>query len=120
MDSLFQIEETRKNIHSCTGIGCTFCAFVDGTQAKRAGTKAVTKDPEWTLRATEWRRSCYANQLITADDLVEACGHPVGSPNQIGALMKSWASKGLIQVYNVKNSERKTNHARRIIVWRVI
>jgi len=121
MDSLFEIEpaEQRKNIHSCTGTGCTFCAFVEGTQAKRKGTEAVVKDPEWTLRATEWRRSQPNGKTISADDLIEACGHPMGSPNQIGALFRSWALNGLVRVEGTVRSTRNTNHARRIIMWRV-
>lgn len=121
MDSLFEIEpaQVRKNIHSCTGTGCHFCEFVEGTQAKRKGTEAVTKDPEWTLRATEWRRSLDYGVVITADDLIEECGHPEGSPNQIGALFRSWALKGLVHVHGSVSSQRNSNHARKIILWKV-
>ena len=121
MDSLFEINpvEQRKNIHSCTGTGCTFCEFVEGTTAKRKGTEAVVKDPEWTLRATEWRRSLHYGAVISADDLIESCGHPTGSPNQIGALFRSWATKGLVRVHGSVSSQRNSNHARKIILWKV-
>ena len=121
MDSLFEINpvEQRKNIHSCTGTGCHFCEFVEGTQAKRKGTEAVIKDPEWHLRATEWRRGLDYGVVISADDLIEEVGHPMGSPNQIGALFRSWASKGLVHVHGTIGSARNSNHARRIILWKV-
>ena len=121
MDSLFEIDpvEQRRNIHSCTGTGCSFCEFVEGTTAKRKGTDAVIKDPEWHLRATEWRRSLSSGKTITADHLIEACGHPEGSPNQIGALFRSWAVKGLVKVRGSVSSTRNTNHARKIIIWEV-
>lgn len=121
MDSLFEIDpvEQRKNIHSCTGTGCSFCEFVNGTTAKRKGTEAVIKDPEWTLRATQWRRSLGRGKVISADDLIAACGHPEGSPNQIGALFRSWAVKGLVRVQGTVKSQRNSNHARRIIMWEV-
>lgn len=121
MDSLFEISpaEQRKNIHSCTGTGCTFCEFVEGTTAKRKAMDAVVKDPEWTLRATDWRRSLDYGVVISADDLIEACGHPEGSPNQIGALFRSWALKGLVHVHGTIGSTRNSNHARKIILWKV-
>ena len=121
MDSLFEIDlvEQRRNIHSCTGTGCSFCEFVEGATGKRKGIEAVIKDPEWHLRATQWRRSLDFGKTITADDLIEECGHPEGSPNQIGALFRSWAVKGLVQVQGSVSSQRNSNHARRIILWKV-
>jgi hypothetical protein len=120
MESLFDFDEPRKNVHSCTGAGCSFCEYVNGTQAKDRATAVIVKDPEWTLRATQWRRSLNYGACITADDLLESCGHPVGSPNQIGALFNSWAKLGALQIQGTIGSARASNHSRKIILWRVV
>ena len=120
MESLFELAEPRKNVHSCTGVGCRFCEYVNGTQAKSRGMREVVKDPEYTLRATEWRRSLEFGRIITADDLIEAHGLPMGSSNQVGALFNTWARLGAIRLAGVTQSRRDSNHARKVTLWEVV
>ena len=119
MESLFNLDEPRKNVHSCTGTGCSFCEYVNGTQAKDRATAAIVKDPEWTLRATEWRRSLNYGACITADDLINAHGLPMGSSNQVGALFNTWARLGAIRLVGITQSRRDSNHARKVTRWEI-
>jgi len=120
-DALFTVEvEAAPQLHACTGPTCTWCAWRDGTLAKAAGMTATDKDPEWADRADRWLNELYIGVVITADDLVAACGLPVGSPNQVGARFSRWAKAGRIREHGYQRATRKASHARRLVSWQVI
>jgi hypothetical protein len=81
---------------------------------------ATSSDPEWAERADAWLNSLYTGVVVCADDLIEACGLPVGSPNQVGARFSRWAKAGRIREHGFIRATRKQSHARRLITWQVI
>ena len=99
---------------------CVWCANRGGYAAKAAAAAAVVKDEEWHQRANEYRRGLNPGQPFTADDLRANVGLPVGSSNQIGALMHSWASKGLIRASGFTTSTIKGNHGRILREWETV
>jgi hypothetical protein len=116
---LFEIQEARQDVHSCTGPACTFCQYLNGVAAKAKATKAVNIDPEWQERAVAWRRKIGIGTVFTADDLIAGIGHPMGSPNQVGALFRRWHGSSLIESLGYAKSTRKSNHARPVMIWKV-
>jgi hypothetical protein len=99
---------------------CSWCVAGSGYAAKAAATAAVVKDAEWHQRANDYRRNLGPGQTITADDLRMHVGLPVGSTNQIGALMHSWASKSLIRASGFTTSTVKGNHGRILREWEIL
>ena len=101
--------------HNCTGQLCTHCERFD-----REDTQVLAEiDPQWRMQATIFRKSLAIGQLFSADVLIDAIGKPLGHPNQIGALFRSWNSQGLIQSEgNFVVSTRESNNGRVIRVWR--
>jgi hypothetical protein len=99
---------------------CSWCAAGDGYGAKAAATAAVVKDAEWHQRANDYRRNLGPGHTITADDLRMHVGLPCGSTNQIGALMHSWASKGLTKASGFTTSMVKGNHRRILREWEIM
>jgi hypothetical protein len=105
--------------HAHTGEGCVFCATRTGQGAKLAGTEAVNRDHAWRDEAERWLRLQVPGDVFTADDLVGCIGKPVGSGNQIGALLRGWATAGRIHMTGVANAGRAQSHGRLIRVWQV-
>jgi hypothetical protein len=101
--------------HNCTGQLCTYCERFD-----REDTQVLAEiDPAWRMQATIFRKSLAIGGLFSADVLIDAIGKPLGHPNQIGALFRSWNSQGLIQSEgNFVVSTRLSNNGRVIRVWR--
>lgn len=99
---------------------CTWCASRNGYGARAAATAAVIKDAEWHQRANEYRHRLGIGRRITADDLRLNVGLPTGSSNQIGALIHSWASKGLIRASGFTTSSVKENHGRILREWEIL
>jgi hypothetical protein len=101
--------------HNCTGQLCTYCERFD-----REDTQVLAEiDPAWRIQATIFRKSLAIGGLFSADVLIDAIGKPLGHPNQIGALFRSWNSQGLIQSEgNFVVSTRESNNGRVIRVWR--
>jgi hypothetical protein len=118
-ETLFDIEAERPKTHACTGPSCHFCEWLDGHEAKDAGTDAANIDPRWALEAGAWRRTLVDGDLFTADDLIAAIGLPDGHPNQIGALFRLWHKAATIRPRGHSPSTRASNHARMIQVWQV-
>jgi len=119
MDTLFDIPaQARSTTHGCTGPGCAFCEWLDGRAAKARAVDAVRFDPRWRHEANQWR-SAHIGNIVTADDLIAAIGLPDGSPNQVGALFRQWATMSVVRQAGTESSRRDTNHARRIIRWQV-
>jgi hypothetical protein len=119
MDTLFDIPaQARSTTHGCTGPGCTFCEWLDGRAAKARAVDAVRFDPRWRHEANQWRVE-HVGDTVTADDLIAAIGLPDGSPNQVGALFRQWATMSVVRQAGTESSRRDTNHARRIIRWQV-
>jgi len=118
-DALFDLETERPKTHACTGRECHFCSWLDGHQAKQAGTTAANIDPRWAIEAGQWRRTMVEGDLFTADDLIDAIGLPDGHPNQIGALFALWHKAGTIRPRGTTASTRASNHARALRVWQV-
>ena len=101
--------------HNCTGQLCTYCERFD-----REDVQVLAEiDPQWRMQATIFRKSLAIGGLFSADLLIEAIGKPLGHPNQIGALFRSWNSQGLIESQgNFVVSTRESNNGRSIRVWR--
>jgi hypothetical protein len=101
--------------HNCTGQLCTYCERFD-----REDTQVLAQiDPAWRMQATIFRKSLAIGQLFSADVLIDAIGKPLGHPNQIGALFRSWNSQGMIESQgNFVVSTRESNNGRVIRVWR--
>jgi hypothetical protein len=101
--------------HNCTGQLCTYCE-----RFEREDTQVLAEiDPQWRMQATIFRKSLAIGGLFSADVLIDAIGKPLGHPNQIGALFRSWNSQGLIQSEgNFVVSTRESNNGRVIRVWR--
>lgn len=122
MSTLFDV--TLSDCHTCgrplRNSVCTWCAANTGYEAKALATAAVVKDAEWHQRANEYRRDLGPGLTFTADDLRDVVGLPQGSSNQIGALVHSWASKGLIKASGFTTSNVKGNHGRILREWEVV
>lgn len=119
--TLFDIDD--KPAHNCAGPTCSWCAWRERIAAAEAGTAAANanRDLEWAQRADAWLADCVpAMAVITSDDLIDAVGLPVGSPNQIGARFKTWQRAGFIEMTGVTTSTRRTNHGRLLREWRAI
>jgi len=101
--------------HNCSGQLCTYCERFD-----REDFQALAEiDPKWRMQATIFRKSLAIGGLFSADLLIEAIGKPLGHPNQIGALFRSWNSQGLIESQgNYVVSTRESNNGRVIRMWR--
>jgi hypothetical protein len=101
--------------HNCTGQLCTYCE-----RYERQDVKVLAEiDPQWRMQATIFRKSLAIGQLFSADVLIDAIGKPLGHPNQIGALFRSWNSQGMIESQgNYVVSTRESNNGRVIRVWR--
>ena len=101
--------------HNCTGQLCTYCERFD-----REDVQVLAEiDPQWRMQATIFRKSLAIGGLFSADVLIDAIGKPLGHPNQIGSLFRSWNSQGLIQSQgNFVVSTRESNNGRVIRVWR--
>jgi len=113
-DSIGDIQLDRPG-HNCTGQLCTYCERFD-----REDVQVLAEiDPAWRMQATIFRKSLAIGGLFSADLLIEAIGKPLGHPNQIGALFRSWNSQGLIESQgNFVVSTRESNNGRVIRVWR--
>lgn len=99
---------------------CPWCAN------KSAGTTLVkviessSKDLEWLERATQWRRSLNLHSRVTADDLTNAIGLPVGSHNQIGSLFYTWHKKGYLKYVRTVRASRKSRNAGTQREWEIL
>lgn len=80
---------------------------------------APVKDLEWTHRADQWLTATQPGDVITADDLIDAIGLPMGSENQIGARFQSWRKAGYIRQAGYTTSTRASNHGRVLRQWEV-
>lgn len=104
--------------HSCTGLACSFCAYLDGLEAKKHHAPQNI-DKAWHRAANHWRISKQQGDTFTADDLLKAIGYPAGTPNQIGAIFRTWQDLGVIRKQGQKASTRESNHHRRVYLWEV-
>lgn len=121
MTALFDlIDYPEQPIHGCAGPSCQVCATRNGTAAKKHGTKIVKRDEEWWQRANGWFHMLDPRTQFTADDLVEAVGLPVGSPNQVGACVRTWAARDLTKPVGVREARRKESHGRLVRIWEVM
>lgn len=105
-----------------------FSTLFDGDFSEEEGRRGMERAAAPLLN---WRQR--ADQFIndhlflefTADDLVRVCGLPTqedGRPtnNGIGGYLNGLARRFIIRKEGYVNSERVTNHARVLRVWRVI
>lgn len=105
--------------HAHTVPVCVFCQTRTGAAAGAAGAAAVTRDPEWHARAAEWLSYWPVGDVFTADDLTDAVGLPVGSANQVGALIRTWSQRAWIRHTGYVKSTRASNHGRVVATWAV-
>lgn len=99
---------------------CGWCSQnQEGTTLTRV-IESSTKDMEWLERATQWRRSLNLHSRVTADDLVDAIGLPVGSPNQIGSLFHTWNKKGYLRFIRTVRASRKSRNSGAQREWEVL
>ena len=96
------------------------CPWCTGRANGIEPTERVNTDPEWNRRADLWLASTYPGTRITADHLIDECGLPTGSLNQIGAKFRAWNKAGLIEVDGTTTSLRKPTHGRLVRLWKVI
>lgn len=124
MNELALFGTTLSDCHDCgrplRNSVCGWCSTRSGYEAKAAATAAVVKDAEWHQRANQYRRDLGPGLTFTADDLRACVGLPSGSTNQVGALMHSWASKGLIKAAGFTTSTVKGNHGRILREWEIL
>lgn len=119
MSALFDLVDYQTPVHGCAGEVCQVCALArDGQQAKDRGIARATKDARWWVEAGRFLKALRPGALFTADDLVDLIGLPDGSPNQVGACVRSWAAADLIKPNGFEESKRKSNHGRVVRVWR--
>jgi hypothetical protein len=119
MEALFDtIGEIRADRvpHNCTGLGCSFCAYLDGVE-ERAQRQEPRRDEAWWRAANHYRIGLGVGARITADDLLKAIGEPAGSPNQIGAIFRHWQDQEMIHRVGQTASKRASNHSRRVYIW---
>jgi hypothetical protein len=66
-----------------------------------------------------YRKTLAIGGLFTADTLLDSIGLPVGHPNQVGALFRSWARMGVITSQgDYVVSTRESNNGRSIRMWK--
>lgn len=100
---------------------CVFCATRDGAAARDAGVKATARrDLEWWTRAERWIDGHYDGQTFTADDLTAALDLPEGSPNAVGAFLRTQRLFGVIEAAGFTTATRPSSHGRTLRVWRVV
>jgi hypothetical protein len=74
---------------------------------------------EWRTDAYHWLARLTYGQEITSTDLIEAIGMPPGSPNAVGAVIRSASTQGLIEpTERFIKSNRPNRHAATVRVWR--
>jgi hypothetical protein len=99
---------------------CLWCDLGhDGRHAAEQGAAALHRDLPWWQEADLWLELQPLGTLFTADDLVSMIGKPHGSPNQIGARLRSWARTRAIHPHGYIEASRKESHGRVIRVWEV-
>jgi hypothetical protein len=100
---------------------CVFCATRDGAGARDAGIKATARrDLEWWKRAERWIDGHFDGQTFTADDLTAALDLPEGSPNAVGAFLRTQRLFGVIEAAGFTTATRPSSHGRTLRVWRVV
>lgn len=76
-------------------------------------------DPVWRMSATTWLKGIDMGGLLNADLLISDIGKPLGHPNQIGALFRTWAIAGRIKDQGqYVTSSRDSNNGRSIRIWK--
>lgn len=105
--------------HGCTGERCSWCAYQDEVAYRAAQPPQAKFDEAWLRAVTKWRQGLELGDQFTADTLIELFGHPVGHPNQIGALFAWWQESGIIKAVGRTPSKRASNNRRSIQVWQV-
>jgi hypothetical protein len=101
--------------HHCSGLACTYCAKQDVEDAQAF----ADIDPQWRMMATAWLKGIDIGGLLNADLLIADIGKPLGHPNQIGAMFRSWVAAGrIVSQGNYVTSSRESNNGRSIRVWK--
>jgi len=119
MSALFDLTDYQEPTHACAGDACQVCANArTPIEAKNLGTSRPKRDPRWWAEAREFITQLSSGATFTADDLVALIGLPDGSPNQVGACVRSWAASDLTTPAGYVESTRKSNHGRVVRVWR--
>jgi hypothetical protein len=74
---------------------------------------------EWRTDAYHWLALLAYGQEITSADLIDAVGMPPGSPNAVGAVIRTASMQGLIEpTERFIKSARPNRHAATVRVWR--
>lgn len=106
--------------HACAGHVCQVCELTrTSSAAKDLGTSRPKRDHAWWTEAARWLDRQPIGLEFTADDLVESVGLPHGSPNQVGAIVRTWAVSDLIAPVGYTEAKRHTSHGRVLRIWRV-
>jgi hypothetical protein len=107
--------------HACAGSVCQVCELTrTSEQAKRVGTSKAKKDAAWWDQAARWIGQQPLGRRFTADDLIDAVGLPHGSPNQVGAQIRTWAVQDKTEPVGYAEAKRHSSHGRVLRVWQVI
>jgi len=84
----------------------------------RGISKVLANNEEWKQRFfTAAAMIVQARGTVTSDLVVEAIGEPDGSPNVIGAAMRSFAVSNKLQVVHYMKSQKPKRHAAIVAVW---
>lgn len=123
MSALFDLRDIPASPapHACSGVDvCQVCQLTrTSAEAKNLGTSRVSRDPAWWNQANEYLQQLHRGDTFTADDLTHHIGLPDGSPNQVGACIKSWVAQKRINHSGYKAARRKSSHGRVLSVWMV-
>jgi hypothetical protein len=106
-------------IHAHTEPWCGFCEHRAGKDAKDAAVKAITRDLAWWDEAQRWLGTLEPGTRFTADDLTACIGLPWGSPNQVGAVLRTWSMRERITAVGIHEASRKSSHGRMLRIWEV-
>ena len=118
-DRITDLADAVAQLHAHTEPSCRFCDNANGATAKAAATAAVKRDLAWWDEAVTWLAQLPSGFEFTADDLVAGCGKPWGSPNQIGARLRSWSFSNEIHPVGVAEACRAESHGRLLRLWAV-
>jgi hypothetical protein len=106
--------------HACAGYVCQVCELTrTSSAAKELGTSKPRRDHGWWAEATRWIDRQPVGLRFTADDLIDAIGLPHGSPNQVGAIIRTWAVQDITEPVGYAEATRQSSHGRVLRIWQV-
>jgi len=120
MDPIVTPQGTQQNLFLSV-----FDKDMSKAEKERGTTLAANALVEWKKKAWDWLDKLPVGSEFTADDLVSAVGLPThedGRPNNngVGGFISGLAKVGAVRCVGYTNSDRVTNHARVLRIWRKV